>query len=773
MEKRIPRVVGPWLAGLYDKDRGVSRAANEGLSSFLTSPDKVAMFWTKCQSQILTYATEAIQETQDTLSDERSTTPDDAEAKYFRVVGASLSLVLGLLQRVDKGDIDKEIESYDAFFDEEKVWKSIIVGDATVKKATCQLLWVCLEKREAAISTQTSRLKKILITEGLKSSQMGSAVEFVRVLTRLTQKYPDIWSSSSDKKTPASRLGGFLERGSQASPVKFWEYLEQLLISIPKEHFTHDISSKLLQSLRAGIAGREEPRMNAPTAWTSYVRIARHFMTALPPDDAAVSFISDHIFPLTSHYLNPTPETSAWDIGGRGKLPVLVEAFQTTTDRHYKDVTEATTNEWSKLAQHFCERIASSLPEVSKDHQKSQESIAEESTRWFTLIGQIYSKTTTTPQILLPIIGEPSLRVIARAIDLLHNRNAKPFGAAALLASVGKNAPQLWNDSDAVGKLIEFLLETGKTRMQLVLETRSLTYLTQCVADLGSILGQQDAYKQVWNVWIEALLQLRSHENTQEAIKSLISHETAAPLATSHAGLQEFLVSQVQQHIDGDDKALSLLEAAVTHDALTDDSATAIVGDALKALEQDSAKSDRVLGALGIIANSKPQVLSQDEATHMALVTALLGLTELSDTDVSSQAVSLRALIDHRAGGKSAGVAIIQRNLDNAGVQSLRYVPPVSSMRLLAIVANRLTVSRRCTSKLYKRPRRTVCLWQTCFRTRILGWNSCKAFCNKMSTHPCPSRAASEVPAPWSMLQVQMQSVRHALDATATVVSHP
>ncbi|KAH6685780.1 hypothetical protein F5X68DRAFT_16953 [Plectosphaerella plurivora] len=692
MEKRIPRVVGTWLAGLYDKDRGVSRAANEGLSSFLNSPDKVVMFWTKCQSQILTYATEAIQETQETLSDERSTTPDDAEAKYFRVVGASLFLVLGLLQKVDKADIEKEIESYDTFFAEEKVWKSIIIGDATVKKAACQLLWACLEKREASISEQTSRLKKIFITEGLKSSQIGSAIEYVRVLTRLTQKFPEIWSSSSDKKTPVSRLGGFLERGSQASSVKFWEYLEQLLVAVPKEHITFEIASTILKSLRVGITGREEPRMHAPTAWTSYVRITRHFISILPADETRVQFVRENLFPITSHYLNPTPETASWDIGGNGKLPVLVEAFQTSTDRHHEDTIQATADEWTRLAEEFCARIASSLPEVSKDYQKSQDAIAEQSTRWFTLVGQIHSKTSASHQKLPQIIGAPSTTVISRAIQLLSSRNVKPFGAAALLASVGKHAPHLWEDSAAVGDFKDFLLETGKTRMQLVLDSRSLTYLTRCVADLGSATGQQDAFKQVWTAWVEALLGLKDHEQTRGAIKGLVSYGAAAPLATSLPSLQEFLVSQAQQHVEGDDDALAVLEAAASHDALTDESSKTVINGALQTLSQDSSKSAKVLAVVGVIANRNPQLLSQDETTHMALVTALLGLTELSDATISARAIELRALIDHRADGKSAGVAIIQKNLEDVSAQSLS-IETLYQQALQAVKSDNTTVS--------------------------------------------------------------------------------
>lgn len=115
MERNIPKIAGAWLAGTFDKDKAVARAATEGFSAFLTTEEKVAQFWRKCQPQVLQYATDAIIETPDTLSDERSTKPEDAEAKYYRVVAASFSLVLGLLRRLSSADTEKYHTEYETF----------------------------------------------------------------------------------------------------------------------------------------------------------------------------------------------------------------------------------------------------------------------------------------------------------------------------------------------------------------------------------------------------------------------------------------------------------------------------------------------------------------------------------------------------------------------------------------------------------------------------------------------------------------------------------
>ncbi|OLN95839.1 E3 ubiquitin-protein ligase listerin [Colletotrichum chlorophyti] len=671
MEKHVPKIVGTWLAGLYDKDRVVSRAANDGLSSFLSSPEKVALFWKKCQPQILTYATDAIQETQDTLSDERSTTPDDAEAKYLRVVGASLSLVLGLLQKLETADTEKEVEAYDAFFAEEKAWKSATMADASVRRSACQLLWACLDKRPDSVSSQISRLKKIFVAEGLKSNQTGSAVEYVRVLTKLTTKFPEIWTSSGEKKTPMSRLNSFLEKGSQGSSVRFWEYLEQLIKAIPSEHFSVDASADALKSLRTGITNREEPRMNAPTAWTCYVHIAKQFLQNLPSDGPRARLVQENIFPLLEHFLFPTPENSVWEIGGSGRLAVLSEAYGICADTSSSDLVQATTEKLEELSSAFCTRISNSLPEVSKDYEKSQEAISAEANSWFTLIGQVqnkYQPSTTGPAHLFT---DPSKAIIKCSLSLLANRNLKPFGAAGVVYNVAKNAPRVWEDPEAAQVLEEFLLNQGRDRMDMLMASRSASDLVSCVTILGSLKEQQAAYTTIWETWVDALLNLPDERLSSQGIERLIGNPNSSHLSKAHNLLQKFIEEKCSSTARGDSDAWSLFEAALVNDAVTESTAQQLAVSSITALSENKEHAAQALRALEIIANNKPGLLSQDEATHMAVVTELLGLAELEDRTVSSRAISLRALLEQPSDGKSPLVAIIQRNLEDAGPQSL------------------------------------------------------------------------------------------------------
>lgn len=96
----LPKVIGAWLAGLYDNDKPVSRSALESLTRVFPSEEKRSNLWRIYQSSILDFVDDVtLYQTPLTLSDERTVKPDDAEAKYARVVGTALSLFNRILGR--------------------------------------------------------------------------------------------------------------------------------------------------------------------------------------------------------------------------------------------------------------------------------------------------------------------------------------------------------------------------------------------------------------------------------------------------------------------------------------------------------------------------------------------------------------------------------------------------------------------------------------------------------------------------------------------------
>lgn len=94
----MPSIIGAWLAGIYDNDKSVSRAAQESFKLVFPSEEKYKGVWRIYQADIVQYGENVIMnESPNTLSDERTTSPDDANAKYYRTLAAVLMMITNLI----------------------------------------------------------------------------------------------------------------------------------------------------------------------------------------------------------------------------------------------------------------------------------------------------------------------------------------------------------------------------------------------------------------------------------------------------------------------------------------------------------------------------------------------------------------------------------------------------------------------------------------------------------------------------------------------------
>ncbi|EQL03826.1 C3HC4 type (RING finger) zinc finger containing protein [Ophiocordyceps sinensis CO18] len=658
MERHIPNIVGAWLSGLYDRDRVVVRTAQDSLSSFLNTPEKLSAFWSKCQPPILDYAIEAAQETRDTLSDERTTTAEDADAKYFRVIAASLSLVLSLLQ-LDTGVNEKSRPKLDAFFADEVVWKCITFNDSQVRKVTCQLLFMCIERHLPY--TESAKTKQAFITGGLKTNQSGSALEYVRALTKLTQHCPDVWAASSgEKKTPFSRLQAFIAKGSQGSPAKFWECLDQLLASIPNDHLTLEEASDLMSSLQSGITSRDEPRTNTSFSWKCHVDTAHRCLNALSGDDQ-LALTKQHLFPLLEQFLFPVSEKPTSISLGPNAITILVDIHVGLVQASRR-LAESVAGEWARLGTLLCKDISASLPEVSKEFQASQVKVGEQGRRWFGLVGSIHSKSQELNGDLDNTSG-PSTQIVLDCITLLENRNLKPYGAAQALEYALSTSPHLFTKE--TGESLARFLRLAAKGMEKVIGSPSSRNLFSCLNILGTIPGLQGDYESLWSLWTQASLDLSAKESRNAALAQLVSQENAAPLAKNFPKIQELVRSQIMEAIETEENATegnarTFFKAAIVNEALDSDTSRHVGGEMVALLGKDTQHSESILDLLEAMAKRQPKLFCQQEAIHTDLVAQLLSLSEVGDNSISPRAARVRSLLDGHGDGTLPVVEIIQ-----------------------------------------------------------------------------------------------------------------
>jgi hypothetical protein len=145
--KHMPKTVGAWLCGLYDSDKSVAEATQNSLRQVFNTPEKVQNIRKAYQHPILEYCRDAIdKETALTLSDERTVTPDDAEAKYSRVISACISLVGSLLSNLRPEELAKFQSGYEGILADEKLWTFASYNDASIRRSLHRLLKTCLSK---------------------------------------------------------------------------------------------------------------------------------------------------------------------------------------------------------------------------------------------------------------------------------------------------------------------------------------------------------------------------------------------------------------------------------------------------------------------------------------------------------------------------------------------------------------------------------------------------------------------------------------------------
>lgn len=672
MERRIPKIVGPWLAGTYDKDRVVARAATDALQSLLNTDEKILQFWKRCQSQILEYAIEAVQETPDSLSDERSTTKDDSEAKHHRVLGGGLSLVMALLQRLDVAEIHKHQEDYDKFFSLDSVWNAATSQDAFVRRQCYQLLRLALETQEAALDTHIPKIGKILVSEALKSDQTGSATDLVKVLSRLTKLHPEIWGT---KKPPLSRLRVLLEKGSQGSstPSVFWQSLDQLIAAMPQDSLAPETAAGTLKSIQTGISSRSEPANAALDAWSTYLSVFRRLAPNLTSEGSRSDLANECIRPLIEDYVHTERVVSR----SATQLNIAVRATLMLSSLSDLAIAQVTKDIWTTITDQLVENLQTSLSEAPEDYDKAQKALADECTRFFSLVGGIHERISSSGakeavERAVDIASPSAAKVLLGAMQVLIQGTYRPFGAASVLDAAISRCPFLLAREDVMPVLKCLFPVESQAMMETMLSSDSAPFLLSYLASLISLDGWDDYCKSAWAAIIASLLSHPDQKVSTRYITKLVSQQSAAPLARQDSSLQDYLKRNCLECARGIGSGWELFEACFTFDIL----APEVVGETTRGLcaaleNQPDTEIESPLKALEIVAQRKPSLLSDDGDLHLSLVTKLLSMAEVSDQKLSSQAERVRLLLEPHADGGPPLVRIIQENLEMASPTSL------------------------------------------------------------------------------------------------------
>ena len=445
------------------------------------------------QAALVEYSEDAILvQTTSTLSDERSTSKDDAEAKYSRVVGSAMLLLAKLIQNIENEKDEKRkpdfAASAHAIITNKKLWEFAYHTDPYLRKACCHLVDLCATSFPFSIDWPA--ISTSLVAKGLTATQLGSSGVYLEALLFLTRKHPSIWTSHYHAKTAASKkFLQFVGRGSQRGREDFWANLNALIKILPREAISTSAeclsledATALATALRDGLASHEEPRQNWTAAWSCYIDICFWLQGQLDVPETRNSFLRAHLVPVVPMYANPSSKTSV--LPGPSALQLATSVLVILSGSGFEGLFVYT---WDDTVRSLVDRMKLSLPETSKDFVASQDAVIAHSSRLRKLQQAVLKNMPDgTLDAIALCFRDGQVSLTQQSIELLENRSGKPYGAAAVLQDLFSDTEPSSAVRDFLDHNISDLLESPSAERLVTLWTASGRNLAPLIKELSN-----------------------------------------------------------------------------------------------------------------------------------------------------------------------------------------------------------------------------------------------------------------------------------------------
>lgn len=656
MSIRVSRFVGNWLAGQFDRDHIVASNVKKAVMSLLPTEEKLVAFYSRHQTATLRYACDAIQETPDTLSDERTMNKADMWAKYFIVISSSVSLVLELLQKLDEIERSKLQENYEQFLSNNKLWKLVSCEDSGIRRTICELLIQCCYKQRHIISNNLEVLSKTFISKGLLTPQQGSISKILDALRILTIEFPEIWevhqrnriSRKGSTKHPLTELNSYILSGPRLEPVEFWKSLQHLIKVLPLEKLPKKSEEfiEFLKNLQANFSGRVGMRANTKNAWDYYMDITEFLISYLSDEDSLSDLLQKVIFPLFNKYFSnildwdQSEENIGLIITSEVDFEVIFRAYKLCLQHNIKD--NAFQNQWEMLGARLISMLKIRLPEKTKNFQSLQSLVSRLSKLWFILLAEVvkYLSNNSDLEIKQDPIVFKSIEIVEAAFEVLVSRDGKQYCAAEVLQDAILLTPALFTFSPDRLKIVRDHLITHLPKL-LYSPSAALIIPIIFQQQALSILGEN--LESIWLGIIDNFLSTYdsiSIEVWAEIAITLISHDEVSEIAQNHQNLQRFLVEQIDSFILQKHSNKRIFYAALEFNVLSQSSALLLRDSLIKYLNGEY-DFQRALSLLDLLNSKMHHLVDVDCNIHVVLLSRLLAIEEsvLAEQKIDSELV--------------------------------------------------------------------------------------------------------------------------------------
>ncbi|KAI9727255.1 MAG: hypothetical protein M1828_006874 [Chrysothrix sp. TS-e1954] len=665
----MPDVVGPWLSGTHDGDKGVTRAATQALSDVFPTPEKRLALYKAYQPLLLEYCRDLVlRETPNTLSDERSTSSEDAAALYSRVVASSVAVVAETVHHLDDSERLKQQDLYEEIMNSDKLWRLSSSKDVQARKSIFSLLNTLLEREPALLTPHLKLICSTVFSKETSRRQPGSSTAYIESLTLLTITFPEIWPDVLDARLDLwDRLCAIAKHGSQSGPPQYWAHLERLIRAIPLHALPRNLQSAydLLSAIREGINGKDELQTNLDAAWTSYFGISSVIQANLSNEEGKQLVLND-LLPSIRQYVRPSVKSSSWQLPQLKAVHILKKCFE---NDHVAHVLES---EWPIMTEQLLEDVKGSAPEQAKEHESSQTSIQQQANRLFSLQSALSKESPSIS--LVETFGNCGERGVKEAVTVLISRNGKPYGAAWVVQAILRYADSNFTARKGVQETIEpFLLSEMPHIIMSASQIPLIEILYESCPD--------DIFSQAWDSAVSAMLQSADDGAQRSAVIALLTASRAhlrRDTILNDTNLQQYMTHQAQLALT-ETLAVEFSAQAAICRCLSSTSIVAILDFYSLKLNEGSDEKvalERLDFFLDIDESVSRDFLTSDHQSRV--LEQLLRLQEVADPDIATRASQLNVKIqgailkgDRTAISTSSMVEVLHRNLFEVGQDSL------------------------------------------------------------------------------------------------------
>ena len=655
----LPKIIGAWLAGTFDSDKSVSRSAQDAIEKSFPTQEKQKVVWKLYQRSLLDYVEDAVlNQTPQTLSDERTTSPDDAEAKYVRVVGTATMVLGRLLAGSSDGQDDVSGSAkYAPILADKRLWEFVYHQDAFVRRSVCSLVKLCAVRLPADLDWKL--LSTCFLGKSLHTNQLGSSLQYAEAVLALTGAHPSIWTEDYLGKTTAcKRLFQYLRQGSQRGPGNVWLILAQLVQDIPLEVWCSrskpsiDEANALLAALHEGVSGPEEPRPNASAAWSIYIKTC--FWVADLMDSEQDTLFEQALTPAIFQYVEESSDRLKWQPPTHAALRICSECFIGLWSRSRSELIRRT---WNALADHLIEAMKLSLPETSRDFKVSQDSVVAKGKRLGSLQTEI---ARNIPEDREPMT-EANARIFEAASLLLKTRNGKPYCAAGVIQELPLASSIRLPDDFLKSEFPRLLSSPSGDRL---------------IAILLKYCRSSPAFQKSIDATINSFLH-DAKLRTTSAYSTLLRGLTSLDMA-QHNGLEETILEDLRSLLNRKISDWSFVRDIVDNPTYDKgqisesgsdpaDFKIRVIDEMMNALSIENEQEAALQGFEAVL--SRRQTVAEPPSYSSELLSKLLLLTDSPDERIADRAAHLTNLVKQVA--SSQGSDIVAKSTSELVMQQL------------------------------------------------------------------------------------------------------